>query len=175
VTPAAGPVPAPAPAPVPAPAAPSGGRPAAMRFIMVAVLIDMLAVGIIVPVLPALVGQFTASPAEQTGWYGAIAFTYAAASFVAAPLLALRAEAMVERASAMRAPASDSVPPPHAARFRINARAPSARPMSCRLGICCLLKGRSWPVGFTQIAPPGSCEVRLKKSLSKSWLFVTDR
>ena len=55
VTPAAGPVPAPAPAPVPAPAAPSGGRPAAKRFIMVAVLIDMLAVGIIVPVLPALV------------------------------------------------------------------------------------------------------------------------
>lgn len=77
----------PAPGPVPAPAAPSGGRPAAMRFIMVAVLIDMLAVGIIVPVLPALVGQFTASPSEQTRWYGLIAFTYAAASFVAAPLL----------------------------------------------------------------------------------------
>ncbi len=73
--------------PVPAPAAPPGGRPAAMRFIMVAVLIDMLAVGIIVPVLPALVGQFTASAAEQTHWYGLIAFTFAAASFVAAPLL----------------------------------------------------------------------------------------
>jgi len=51
------------------------------------VLIDMLAVGIIVPVLPALVGQFTANPVEQTYWYGLIAFTFAAASFLAAPLL----------------------------------------------------------------------------------------
>ena len=58
-----------------------------MRFIMIAVLIDMLAVGIIVPVLPALVGQFTANAADQTWWYGVIAFTYAAASFFAAPLL----------------------------------------------------------------------------------------
>ncbi len=58
-----------------------------MRFIMIAVLIDMLAVGIVVPVLPALVGQFTPDPAEQTRWYGVIAFTYAAASFFAAPLL----------------------------------------------------------------------------------------
>ncbi len=67
--------------------APRGAAPAAMRFIMVAVLIDMLAVGIIVPVLPALVGQFTPNPAEQTRWYGLIAFTYAAASFLSAPLL----------------------------------------------------------------------------------------
>ena len=66
---------------------PGAARPAAMRFIMIAVLIDMLAVGIIVPVLPALVGQFTANPVEQTYWYGLIAFTFAAASFLAAPLL----------------------------------------------------------------------------------------
>ncbi len=70
-----------------APRPPGAAAPAAMRFIMVAVLIDMLAVGIIVPVLPALVGQFTPNPAEQTRWYGLIAFTYAAASFFAAPLL----------------------------------------------------------------------------------------
>ena len=66
---------------------PGAAKPAAMRFIMIAVLIDMLAVGIIVPVLPALVGQFTANPVEQTHWFGLIAFTYAAASFLAAPLL----------------------------------------------------------------------------------------
>ncbi len=64
-----------------------GGRPAAMRFIMLAVLIDMLAVGLIVPVLPALVGKFTSSPAEQTYWYGLIAGSFAIASFVGAPLL----------------------------------------------------------------------------------------
>jgi len=68
-------------------AAPAGGRTAAMRFIMLTVLIDMLAVGIIVPVLPALVGKFTSSPGEQTAWYGVITFSYAIASFVGAPLL----------------------------------------------------------------------------------------
>ncbi|MGC4080476.1 MAG: MFS transporter [Rubrivivax sp.] len=70
----------------PAPVHP-GGRPAAMRFIMLVVLIDMLAVGVISPVLPALVGVFTASPAEQTYWYGVVAFSYAVASFIGAPIL----------------------------------------------------------------------------------------
>ena len=58
-----------------------------MRFIMLVVLIDMLAVGIIVPVLPGLVGQFTTDPADQARWYGVIAVAYAMAQFVAAPLL----------------------------------------------------------------------------------------
>jgi DHA1 family tetracycline resistance protein-like MFS transporter len=58
-----------------------------MRFIMLVVLIDMLAVGIIVPVLPAIVGQFTADPAEQARWYGVVAVSYALAQFVGAPLL----------------------------------------------------------------------------------------
>ena len=58
-----------------------------MRFIMLVVLIDMLAVGLIVPVLPPLVGKFTSSPSEQTYWYGLIAFSYAIASFFGAPIL----------------------------------------------------------------------------------------
>ncbi len=58
-----------------------------MRFIMLVVLIDMLAVGIIVPVLPAFVGKFTANPAEQAHWYGVVTFSFAIASFVGAPLL----------------------------------------------------------------------------------------
>lgn len=58
-----------------------------MRFIMLVVLIDMLAIGIIVPVLPALVGNFTADPSEQSYWYGVIAFSFALASFFGAPIL----------------------------------------------------------------------------------------
>lgn len=58
-----------------------------MRFILLTVLIDMLAVGIIVPVLPAMVGQFTADPSEQARWYGVIAAVYALAQFAAAPIL----------------------------------------------------------------------------------------
>jgi DHA1 family tetracycline resistance protein-like MFS transporter len=62
-------------------------RSAAMPFIMVTVLIDMLSIGIIVPVLPALVGQFTPNPTEQTHWYGAIVFAFSLASFFATPLI----------------------------------------------------------------------------------------
>ena len=66
---------------------PVAARPAAMRFIMLVVLIDMLAIGLIVPVLPALVGRFTQNPAEQTQWYGVIAFAFALASFFGSPIL----------------------------------------------------------------------------------------
>ena len=58
-----------------------------MRFVMFTVLIDMLSIGVIVPVLPALVGGFTSSPNEQTYWYGVITFSFSLASFFASPLL----------------------------------------------------------------------------------------
>ena len=65
----------------------AGKTPAAMRFILLTVLIDMLAVGLIVPVLPGLVGKFTSDPAEQTYWYGVVTFSFALASFFGAPIL----------------------------------------------------------------------------------------
>jgi MFS transporter, DHA1 family, tetracycline resistance protein len=58
-----------------------------MRFIMLVVLIDMMAVGLIVPVLPAMVGQFTTGPDEQAHWYSVVTFSFALASFLGAPLL----------------------------------------------------------------------------------------
>ena len=62
-------------------------RQAAMPFILVAVLIDMMSIGIIVPVLPMWVGSFTTSPAEQAYWLGVVSFTFGLASFVASPIL----------------------------------------------------------------------------------------
>ena len=58
-----------------------------MPFIMAATLIDMISIGIIIPVMPALVGQFTASQAEQAFWFGAVTFTFAVANFFASPVL----------------------------------------------------------------------------------------
>lgn len=58
-----------------------------MPFIMVTVLIDMLAIGLIIPVLPLIVGQFTASKAEQTFWYGAVTIAFAVANFFGSPIL----------------------------------------------------------------------------------------
>ncbi|RZT98216.1 DHA1 family tetracycline resistance protein-like MFS transporter [Rivibacter subsaxonicus] len=66
---------------------PSGAREAAMPFILITVLIDMVSIGLIVPVLPALVGTFTANPAEQAFWYGAVAFAFGIANFFGAPIL----------------------------------------------------------------------------------------
>lgn len=58
-----------------------------MPFIMITVLIDMLAIGLIIPVLPALVGAFSDSQADQAYWYGVVAFAFGIASFLASPIL----------------------------------------------------------------------------------------
>jgi DHA1 family tetracycline resistance protein-like MFS transporter len=58
-----------------------------MPFIMLTVLIDMLSVGLIVPVLPALVGKFTGSQGDQVFWYGIVAFAFGLATFISSPLL----------------------------------------------------------------------------------------
>jgi DHA1 family tetracycline resistance protein-like MFS transporter len=65
----------------------AASRPAAMRFIMITVLIDMMAIGLIVPVLPLLVGSFTADPVQAALWYGAVAFAFSLANFFGAPIL----------------------------------------------------------------------------------------
>ncbi|MFO0566114.1 MAG: MFS transporter [Polyangiaceae bacterium] len=62
-------------------------RTAAMPFILIAVLIDMVSIGLIVPVLPLLVGAFTHSQADQSFWYGAVAFAFGFANFFASPVL----------------------------------------------------------------------------------------
>jgi DHA1 family tetracycline resistance protein-like MFS transporter len=62
-------------------------REAAMPFIMLTVLIDMIAIGLIIPVLPALVGSFTGSQADQAFWYGVVTFSFGFANFFASPIL----------------------------------------------------------------------------------------
>jgi MFS transporter, DHA1 family, tetracycline resistance protein len=76
-----------APEPAPSGGVAITGRKAAMPFILITVLIDMLSIGLIVPVLPALVGKFTSNPSEQTHWYGVIVFSFSLASFFGTPIL----------------------------------------------------------------------------------------
>ena len=65
-----------------------GVRQAAMRFIMLTVLIDMVSIGLIIPVLPALVGTFTGgSQTDQALWTGAVAFTFGIANFFGSPII----------------------------------------------------------------------------------------
>lgn len=62
-------------------------RQPAVAFVLVAVVIDVIGIGLILPVLPKLVGEFTADREAQTYWYGVLALTFGLAQFVCAPLL----------------------------------------------------------------------------------------
>ena len=64
-----------------------------MPFIMITVLIDMLSIGLIVPVLPGLVGRFTGSQADQALWYGVVTLSFSLANFVASPILGALSDA----------------------------------------------------------------------------------
>jgi len=74
-----------------------GRRQAAMPFILLTVLIDMAAIGIIVPVLPALIGTFSVSPSDQTFWVGVVSFAFGIANFFGAPLLGALSDAWGRR------------------------------------------------------------------------------
>ena len=56
-------------------------------FVLVVVLIDVMGFGLIIPVLPALVGEFTTSRDALSYWYGALAAAYGVMQFFAAPVL----------------------------------------------------------------------------------------
>lgn len=62
-------------------------RTAGMGFIMVAVLIDMISIGLIIPVLPPLIGTFTGSQADHAFWYGAVSLAFGVANFFGSPVL----------------------------------------------------------------------------------------
>jgi DHA1 family tetracycline resistance protein-like MFS transporter len=62
-------------------------RPPAIGFILVTLLIDVMGFGLLLPVLPALVGEFTGSRDAQTYWYGAMIVTFGLTQFFCSPVL----------------------------------------------------------------------------------------
>jgi DHA1 family tetracycline resistance protein-like MFS transporter len=60
---------------------------ASMPFIMATVLIDMVSIGLIIPVLAPLIGTFTSSQSEQAFWYGAVTVSFGIANFFGSPIL----------------------------------------------------------------------------------------
>src|SRR5258706_5496386 len=66
---------------------------AAMPFIMLTTLIDMVSIGLMIPVLPAPVGSFAASQSEQALWSGVVTFTFGLANFFASPILGALSDA----------------------------------------------------------------------------------
>nr|WP_225863599.1 TCR/Tet family MFS transporter [Ideonella benzenivorans] len=58
-----------------------------MPFIMLTVLIDMVSIGLIIPVLAPLVGTFTGSQTDQAFWYGIVSLAFGLANFFGSPIL----------------------------------------------------------------------------------------
>jgi DHA1 family tetracycline resistance protein-like MFS transporter len=64
-------------------AAPSGN----LNFVLICVFIDMLGIGLIVPVLPVLVGEFTGTRDNQAYWYGVMSAVFGLMQFLFMPML----------------------------------------------------------------------------------------
>jgi len=58
-----------------------------LNFVLICVFIDMLGVGLIIPVLPVLVGEFTGSRDDQSWWYGVMSATFGLMQFLFMPML----------------------------------------------------------------------------------------
>jgi len=58
-----------------------------LNFVLICVFIDMLGIGLIVPVLPVLVGEFTGSRDNQAYWYGVLAAVFGLMQFIFMPML----------------------------------------------------------------------------------------
>lgn len=66
---------------------PASRRHPGIPFILVAVFIDMLGMGLVFPVLPVLVGEYATTQETQAYWFGALAVSYGLMQFCCAPLL----------------------------------------------------------------------------------------
>jgi MFS transporter, DHA1 family, tetracycline resistance protein len=66
---------------------PAGRRGAALPFILIVVFIDVLGIGLAMPVLPMLIGDYTPSRDLQSYWYGVLVVVYGLMQFFCAPLL----------------------------------------------------------------------------------------
>lgn len=58
-----------------------------LNFVLVSIFIDMLGIGLIVPVLPILVGQYVADRELHALWYGVLGATFGLLQFIFMPML----------------------------------------------------------------------------------------
>ncbi len=65
----------------------AAGRKPALAFILVTVFLDVLGFGLVIPVLPSLIAQFTSVRETQAEWYGVLGAAYGLMQFFAAPTL----------------------------------------------------------------------------------------
>ena len=65
----------------------ANAAPTNIRFVLITVFLDILGMGLIIPVLPRLVASYTHQPDMQAYWYGAIVAAYGVMQFFFAPII----------------------------------------------------------------------------------------
>jgi DHA1 family tetracycline resistance protein-like MFS transporter len=65
----------------------ANATPTNIRFVLITVFLDILGIGLIIPVLPRLVAAYTHQPDMQAYWYGAIVAIYGVMQFFFAPII----------------------------------------------------------------------------------------
>ena len=62
-------------------------KPAGLNFILICVFIDMLGIGLVIPVLPILVGEFVDGRDLQAYWFGILVTVFGLQQFLCMPVL----------------------------------------------------------------------------------------
>ncbi|MES2317420.1 MAG: TCR/Tet family MFS transporter [Pseudomonadota bacterium] len=65
----------------------SPARAGNLNFVLVCIFIDMLGIGLIVPVLPVLVGEFVQGRDQQAMWFGIMSASFGLMQFIFMPML----------------------------------------------------------------------------------------
>jgi MFS transporter, DHA1 family, tetracycline resistance protein len=68
-------------------AATGATRQPSLRFVQLTIFVDLLGIGLMIPVLPLLIGEFTDNKAAQAYWFMALGMTFGLMQFLCAPLL----------------------------------------------------------------------------------------
>ena len=68
-----------------------------LNFVLICVFIDMLGVGLIVPVLPALVGEYVGGREQQALWYGILGAVFGLMQFVFMPMIGMASDRLGRR------------------------------------------------------------------------------
>ena len=65
----------------------AAAKPGNLNFVLVSIFIDMLGIGLIIPVMPVLVGEFVQGKDQQAMWFGILAATFGLMQFIFMPML----------------------------------------------------------------------------------------
>ncbi|MEJ7807105.1 MAG: TCR/Tet family MFS transporter [Telluria sp.] len=65
----------------------AAARPGNLNFVLVCIFIDMLGIGLIIPVMPVLVGEFVNGRDQQAMWFGILAAVFGLMQFFFMPML----------------------------------------------------------------------------------------